>query len=139
MTEFVLDASVTFSWFFDDEWSDAAEQLLDRLETGTAAVPYLWYFEVANVLVSRERQRRTTPAHIATFVARLDDLAIIPDTEAPAHAFGRLLSLARSERLTAYDAAYLELAMRLGAPLATKDTALGQAAERLGVPVLWAT
>lgn len=139
MTEFVLDASVTFSWFFEDEWSAAAERLLERLETGSAAVPHLWYFEVANVLTACERQKRTTQSHVTAFVARLDDLAIIPDAEGRTHAFGRLLYLARSERLTAYDAAYLELAMRLGVPLATKDKELGEAAERLGVEVLWGT
>ena len=139
MTDFVLDSSSTFSWFFEDERTPAALQLLDRLEAETAAVPPLWYFEIANVFVVRERQKRTTPAHVAEFVAHLETLAIVVDEDAPARAFGRVLNLARSERLTGYDAAYLELSMRLGVPLATKDRQLGEAAERLGIQVLWAT
>lgn len=138
MTDFVLDSSVTFSWFFDDERSDAADLLLDRLETGSAAVPPLWYFEVANVLAVRERQKRSTAAQTAAFVAQLADLAIVSDGDTPANALIRILNLARSERLTGYDAAYLELAMRLGVPLATKDKALGRAAKRLGVSVVGA-
>ena len=136
MTDFVLDSSVTFAWFFDDERSEAADRLLDQLEVGAATVPALWYFEVANVLAVRQRQRRATSAHIATFVAQLRDLDIVPDQELVVHAFPRILDLARSERLTGYDAAYLELAMRLGVPLATRDKALGRAAKRLGVSVI---
>ena len=139
MTDFVLDSSITFSWFFEDERTTATVKLLDRLETEEAAVPTLWYFEVANVLAIRERQRRTSAARVAEFVAQLGNLAIIPDQEEPSRAFGRVLDLARAERLTGYDAAYLELAMRLGVPLATKDEELGRAAERLGAEVLWAT
>ena len=139
MTAFVLDSSITFSWFFEHEWTDAANDLLDRLETETAAVPPLWYFEVANVLAVRERQRRTTAAHVAEFVAQLEALTIVADEEVPGRTFRRVLDLARSEHLTGYDAAYLELSMRLGVPLATKDQELGKAAERLGIQVLWAT
>jgi predicted nucleic acid-binding protein len=139
MTAFVLDSSITFSWFFENEWTDAANELLDRLETDTAAVPALWFFEVANVLAVRERQRRTSAAHVAEFVAQLETLTIIADEEALGRTFRRILDLARSEHLTGYDASYLELSMRLGVPLATKDRELGEAAERLGVQVLWAT
>jgi predicted nucleic acid-binding protein len=138
VTGFVLDSSVTLSWFFEDERSDRTDRLLERLEAESAAVPGLWYFEVANVLWIGERRGRTTPARSAQFVAELEGLAIVADDEPPALAFGRVLDLARSERLTAYDAAYLELAMRLGVPLATKDEALGGAATRLGVVVLGA-
>jgi predicted nucleic acid-binding protein len=138
VTDFVLDSSITFAWFFEDERSDAADQLLERLETETAAVPLLWYFEVINVLAIGERQRRTTPARIAEFITQLHDLTVVPDAEVPVRAFDRVLALARSERLTGYDAAYLELALRLGVPLATKDKALGRAAGRLGVVVLGA-
>src|SRR6185312_16432589 len=60
VTDFVLDSSVTFAWFFEDERSEATDRLLDRLENETAAVPALWYFEVANVLAIGERRRRTT-------------------------------------------------------------------------------
>jgi predicted nucleic acid-binding protein len=133
VTDFVLDCSVALSWFFEDERSQAADQLLEELETEAAVVPSLWYFEMANILAIGERRKRTTAARIAEFLAQLERLAIIADDEIPARAFVRVLNLARSERLTAYDACYLELAMRLGIPLATKDRALARAATRLGV------
>ena len=69
----------------------------------------------------------------------LEMLEIVVDEQTPARAFTRVLDLAREERLTAYDAAHLELAMRLGIPLASKDADLCDAAERLGVSVLRAT
>jgi predicted nucleic acid-binding protein len=138
VTAFVLDSSITLSWFFDDEQSEAADQLLDRLATEEAAVPALWYFEIANGLAIGERRQRTTPARITEFVAQLESLAIFPDEESWLRALGPVLNLARMERLSAYDAAYLELAMRLGVPLATKDLALAAAAGRNGVAVLGA-
>jgi predicted nucleic acid-binding protein len=88
------------------------------------------------VLALSERRRRITPAGSTEFIAMIETLTIVVDDETPSHAFGRVLDLAREERLTVYDAAYLELAMRLGIPLASKDDDLCDAAERLGVRVL---
>jgi predicted nucleic acid-binding protein len=79
---------------------------------------------------------RIVSADAAAFVALLDSLAVTVDSETTRHAFGRILDLARSERLSGYDASYLELAMRLGVPLATKDRALASAASRVGVVVM---
>jgi predicted nucleic acid-binding protein len=136
VTDFVLDSSVTLAWFFEDERSAATDQLLEQLDTATATVPSLWYFEVANVLSVSQRRRRTTAARIAEFMAQLERLAIAPDQQNPARLFRQVFDLAGRERLSGYDAAYLELAMRLGTPLATKDVELAEAAERLGVVVL---
>ena len=136
MTELVIDASVALAWCFRDERTEAAARLLERLETVTAVVPNLWHLEVANVLALAERRRRITPARSAEFIALLETLEIVIDEETPSRALGRVLDLAREERLTAYDAAYLELAMRLGISLASKDGDLCNAAERLGVSVL---
>jgi predicted nucleic acid-binding protein len=136
VTGLVLDASVALAWCFKDEASEAADRLLERLETETAVVPALWHIEVANVLALGERRRRITLAESAAFIARLETLVIVVDEETSSRAFTRVLDLARSERLTAYDAAYLELAMRLDVPLASKDRHLCNAAERLGVAVL---
>lgn len=136
MTGFVLDSSVTLAWFFDDERSPATEQMLERLETETAAVPTLWYFEVANVLCVAARRGRTTPARVAEFMAQLEGLAIAMDEASPAGLLRRVFDLANRERLSGYDAAYLELAMRLGIPLATKDAALAAAGRRVGVAML---
>ena len=129
MTGFVLHASIALAWCFKDELSEAADRLLDRLETENAAVPAIWHLEVANVLALSERCRRITRAESADFIARLQILAIAADEEASSRAFTQILDLARGERLTAYDAAYVELAMRLGVPLASKDRRLCRAAE----------
>jgi predicted nucleic acid-binding protein len=83
-----------------------------------------------------ERRRRITAAESAQLIALLGTFDILVDQETPSRAFTRILDLAREERLTAYDAAYLELAMRLGVPLASKDSDLCDAAERVGVTVL---
>ena len=136
MTDLVLDASVALAWCFKNEATAAADTVLERLATETASVPAKWHLEIANVLVMSERRRRITPANSTEFIALLEALVIVVDEETPSRAFGRVLDLAREERLTAYDAAYLELAMRLGLPLASKDGDLCDAAERLGVSVL---
>ena len=134
--EVVIDASVALAWCFRDERTEATATLLERVQTDAAAVPSLWHLEVANVLALAERRGRITPAESTELIALLETLEIVVDDETPSRALGRVLDLAREERLTAYDAAYLELAMRLGLPLASKDADLCDAAERLGVSVL---
>ena len=136
MTDLVLDASVALSWCFKNEATTAGDRVLERLADEAASVPAIWHLEIANVLALSERRRRITPAGSAEFIALLETLEIVVDEETPSRALGRVLDLARAERLTAYDAAYLELAMRLGIPLASKDGDLCEAAERLGVSVL---
>jgi len=136
VTEIVIDASVALAWCFRDELTEAITGLLDWLQSNTAAVPTLWPLEVANVLALAERRRRITAAESAQLIALLGTLDIVVDPEAPARALTGILDLAREERLTVYDSAYLELAMRLGVPLASKDRELCDAAERVGVTVL---
>jgi predicted nucleic acid-binding protein len=111
-------------WCFEEEATTATDRLLDRLLDDSAAVPALWHLEVANALALAERRGRITVADSAEFIELLDRLAIELDEETMPRAFGQILDLARSQRLTVYDAAYLELSMRLGVPLATKDAAL---------------
>lgn len=136
MTGFVLDASVAVAWCFDDESTPAAWALLDRLRSAPAHVPALWELEVGNILIGAERRRRITQARAAEFLGILGELDIRVDPEMPGRAFRDVLPLAREQRLTTYDATYLELAMRLGLPLATKDTALIGAAKVLRTPTL---
>ena len=136
MTGFVLDASVTLAWCFDDESTPAAWALLDRLKSAPAHVPALWALEIGNILLGAERRRRITQARATEFLGILGDLDIRTDPEAPGRAFRDVLPIAREQRLTTYDASYLELAMRLGLPLATKDTALVRAAKALRVVTL---
>jgi len=138
LSELVLDASVALAWCFEDETTPATQKVLQILAVEAASVPAIWPVEVANVLALAERRRRITPAESAEFIGRLEGLAIEVDSGTLSRAFTRILDLAREERLTAYDAAYLELAMRLGVPLATTDGPLSAAAMRLGVTVVGA-
>jgi predicted nucleic acid-binding protein len=136
VTDIVIDASLTLAWCFKDELTEAATRLLEELRSSVAAVPLLWSIEVANVLALAERRKRITFAESAQLIALLGTLEIDVDRETSALAFTRILDLAREERLTAYEAAYLELAMRLGVPLASKDGDLCDAAERVGVTAI---
>jgi predicted nucleic acid-binding protein len=136
VTDIVLDASVALAWCFKDELTEAAAQLRDRLQTGIAAVPLLWFIEIANALALAERRGRITAAESAQLIALFETLGIEADGETASLAFTRILDLAREQRLTAYDAAYLELAMRLGVPLASKDRDLCDAADRVGVSAI---
>jgi predicted nucleic acid-binding protein len=136
VTDFVLDASIALAWCFEDEVTASTQDVLARLATESDAVPAIWPLEKANALIIAERRHRITRADSAEFIGTLEGLVISIDAEAPSLGFTRILDLAREERLTAYDAAYLELAMRLGVPLASKDGRLCDAAERVGVTVL---
>lgn len=132
---FVLDASVTLAWCFDDTTSVMVERALDALQTGgEALVPSLWRLEVANVLVIAERRQRLVEADLMRFTALLGKLAVqvIPDTPEIAVC----VALARRHGLTAYDATYLDLAQRSGLPLATLDDRMATAARVAGVALL---
>lgn len=133
MTAFVLDASVTVAWCFEDEATPESWALLDALENGTAFVPALWLMEVANILVCAERRGRITADKADGFFAMLRTLPIRVEPLEHGHALDAVRALARAERLTAYDAAYLELARRMKLPIATRDNDLCAAAQRQGV------
>lgn len=124
------------AWCFEDEATDYTDSLLMFLAEGNVRVPSIWPLEVANVLALSERRGRTNQAKITRFLHLLNDLPITIDAKTGEKAFTEILTLARSNRLTAYDAAYLELALREGLPLATLDEELKQAAGNLGVAVL---
>lgn len=134
----VLDASVALAWCFDDETTDATREVLRQLGNNRAIGPSLLPLEIANVLALAERRKRISASRVAEFVGLIDTLAIEIDGPTSTRVLHDVLNLARGEELTAYDACYLELAMRLGLPLASKDVALRQAATRLGVPLLGA-
>lgn len=136
MSGFVIDASVALAWCFDDEATEATRALLDRFEDERADVPSLWHLELANALAIGERNKRITPARASEFIALIDGLPIVIDERTPNVALSSVLELSRRERLSAYDASYLELAMRRGVPLATKDNDLARAANRMGVTLL---
>jgi len=136
VTSFVLDASVAVAWCFDDESTPAAWALLGRLRTAPGHVPVHWALEIGNILVGAERRRCITQARAVEFLGILGDLDIRVDPDLPGRAFRDMLPLARETRITTYDASYLELAMRLGLPLATKDRALARAGTALRIKTL---
>jgi predicted nucleic acid-binding protein len=135
VTELIIDASIALCWCFEDEATVETDALLDQVALSGAHAPGLWRLEVANVLLMAERRGRLTTADVETRLSRLDRLPVQIDHEASGAALAKIVQFARSERLTAYDAAYLELALRRGATLATKDADLAQAARRLGLTV----
>lgn len=136
MSGLVLDCSVAVSWCFEDEASPETDALLERVRDEGALVPALWHLELGNVLIQAERRKRLSAADTTTRLELIADMPIVTDEETSARALREVLTLARAEALTTYDAAYLELAMRKGLPLATRDRALARAAKRAGVASL---
>jgi predicted nucleic acid-binding protein len=138
VTVFVLDNSVAMRWLLATEKrADQvyAESVLSSLTEAQALVPGLWHLEVCNVSLGAERRGDTTAGEVEAFLAHLEELPVRVDPMSSAKAFSRILGLARSYALSAYDAAYLELAIREHAPLATLDKSLRKAATRAGVPL----
>ena len=134
----VLDPSLALSWYFEDERNKAADEVLDRVVEEGAIVPALWRLEIANGFQTAIRRRRIDTDFRNRALARLARMPISVDPDTDAHAWTSTLRLADRFRLTAYDAAYLELAQRRALPLATSDGKLRSAAGRLGVSVLGA-
>ena len=130
--QFVLDCSVAISWCLLDESDDYANAILAMMPDCEAFVPGIWSLEVANTLLVAERRRRMTPEQSEVAIALLESLLIRVDEATDINAFSSTIMLGRQEGLAAYDAAYLELALRLGLPLATIDTRLAEAATRCG-------
>ena len=134
---FALDCSVAMTWFFEHEASPRTDKLLDRLAGGEAAlVPQHWPLEVTNVLLAAEAAGKKKAAESAEFLALLGKLAIESDAETGRYAGTVTIALGRKHKLSSYDAAYLELAMRRGVALATLDKNLRKAAAAESVPVL---
>lgn len=133
---FVLDASIALAWCFTDEKSAATDDLLERLHSESGYVPALWALEITSILLMAERKKRISYATAVKFMDILLTLPIEVDLDANGKLSHEILLLAHTEKLTSYDAAYLELALRKGLPLASKDKALQAAADRLGLVVL---
>ena len=133
---FVLDNSVTMRWFFGDgrprELAYAGE-VLDAMKTTNALVPVTWGLEVSNVIARAEAKGLATEARSEAFLEMLEGVEIEVDAATFAHALSGTLQLARRYKLSAYDASYLELALRQGIPLATLDADLLNAAKKAGV------
>lgn len=137
MKALVIDASTALGFLVADERAPRAMAALDALERGVPTlVPLHWPLEVANGLLAAERRRRLSPADAAEALDVVLSLPIDIDAATARHVSGATASLARQYSLTVYDAAYLELAMRTGAALASDDEALAKAAKKAGVAVV---
>jgi predicted nucleic acid-binding protein len=133
---FVLDTSLTLAWILPDEGSEQIDSLFEQLLSEGAVVPGHWKLEVANTLLMAERRGRIDANFRIAAIADLEVLPIVLDEETATHAWRESLHLAARQRLTIYDAAYLELALREGAPLGTLDADLIRAARQEQVPIL---
>lgn len=136
MTNFVLDNSVAMRWHLASlKQSDQryAESVLLSLSESDAFVPNLWHLEATNVLLGAEKRGETTTGEVEGFIAQLENLPLHVDSLTSQQSFTRTIALARAYNLSSYDAAYLELAIREGLPLATLDKDLLKAAKKAGV------
>lgn len=131
MSRFVIDVSVVLTWCFPDEHAATAEHVADMFKRGgTAVAPSFWPHEVLNALLAGEKRKHISKDMVRSF---LDDLATLPIVleQFPAGiVFDRIERLSREHGLTAYDAAYLDLALDSGLPLATLDEDLVRACEK---------
>jgi predicted nucleic acid-binding protein len=130
---FVLDASIAAAWFLPDEHNDAADRLMAALKSSPARVPALFWFEARNLFLVAERRERLRAGEASLCMAQLRRLPIDD------HGCGEdqlSLALAARHSLSAYDAAYLALALEGGVPLATTDKKLAGAAHAERVTIL---
>lgn len=135
---FVIDASMALAWQFkrvNPAEIKLAEKALGELDSVQGVVPAIWFAEIANSVLRGERQGVIPPAQTAFFLNELSQANIVADEESPRARQSSVVALARMHSLTAYDATYLELAMRRGAQLATFDRKLADAARSAGVQV----
>jgi predicted nucleic acid-binding protein len=132
----VIDASITLSWYFEDERTPAANAVLDQVTATGAVVPALWKLETANGLQIAIRRQRVDAAFRERALIQLARLPITIDVDTDTYAWTTTLQLADRFQLTLYDAAYLELAHRRALPLATLDSDLRTAAQAVGLALL---
>jgi predicted nucleic acid-binding protein len=137
LSRFVLDASVTLGWIADDPRSSPATHVMERLLEGDrAVVPALWHLELANWFVLAQRRNVLTAEAADRGIAAIEEIIVrAVDTETEFH-IRRSRDLATTFQLSSYDAAYLDLALRDGLPLATLDRPLRAAATKAGVDLL---
>lgn len=138
MSEFVLDASVAMRWILSSCKSGDQEyawRVLDELSGTEAIAPSIWGLEVGNVLLKAENSGLVQPLDSERFIEQLEALRIRFDTLTSRQALTRTFAIARSCKLSSYDAAYLELSVRTGLPISTLDKDVRKAARKLDVPV----
>lgn len=134
MSRFVLDASIVLTWCFPDEGAGTAEHVAGLFSRGdTALVPSFWPHEVLNALLVGEKRKRITEELVRSFLNDLAALPILLEQFPLKVVFDRIQHLSREHNLTAYDAAYLDLALNSGLPMATLDEELVKACKKTRV------
>jgi len=137
MASFVIDASATLPWCFDDEATAYTEGLLNRCAAGEEVmVASVWPLEITNGLLFAQRRGRVTAERVEQFLAQILRLRIQVEPFTTQQAVHEVRRLAQTYQLTAYDAAYLELALHYNLPLATLDIELKQASCAVGVRLI---
>ncbi len=137
MSRFVVDASVALCWYFEEQKTAYTETVFDCLARGDEAlVPALWPLEVVNSLIVAVRQKGISAAQFETFLQDLKDLPVVVDIDGLKRVYSSIARLSQQHQLSSYDAAYLDLAVAEGLPLATLDKNLVAAAKRAGVELL---
>lgn len=131
MSRFVLDASVVLTWCFPDENAAIAQHVADMFKQGDIAIaPSFWPHEVLNALLVGEKRKRISKKLVQSFLEDLATLPIVLEQFPVTTVFDRVQELSRAQGLTAYDAAYLDLALVSGLPLATLDEDLARACKK---------
>jgi predicted nucleic acid-binding protein len=134
VSRFVLDASVVLTWCFPDENAAMAQHVADMFKQGDAAIaPSFWPHEVLNALLAGEKRKRISKELVGSFLDDLATLPIVLEQFPVTTVFDRVQQLSRAHGLTAYDAAYLDLARVSGLPLATLDEDLARACKKARV------
>jgi len=130
MNTIIIDASMACNWQLDDEKNEAANQILEEARACRMLVPSIFWHEMRNIFISSEKRGRTTKAEILQLLEELRALGI---REQESSSDALILSLAFQHNLSAYDAAYLALAIQTNAILATNDRQLACAAKTANV------
>lgn len=130
---FVLDCSMTSAWLLVDEVTPYTESVQTSLTSTKALVPGIWPSEIANVLFISLRRKRCSAEDIAIWSNMLCQLPIEMESTSREMMLNDVLPLSLKYQLTAYDASYLELALRLRLPIATLDKSLIATAAVLGI------
>ena len=133
MNGIVVDASVALAWCFPDEASNYADSVLLAIENQTILVPTIWPVEITNALLVGERRKRIRQPDVRRFVELLKGLDVTVDTQSVADSVNNIFPPAQDYRLSAYDAAYLDVAIRHEVTLATLDADLQKAAHAAGI------
>ncbi len=136
MVKLVIDASLTLAWCFADERNHSSQALLNDVARNGARAPAIWWFEVTNALLIGEIRKRISREDVDDHVKNLAELPVAIDSAQNVETITRIMELARTQRLTTYDASYNELALRYALPIATRDTAMQNAARKLGLEII---